>query len=344
MCLRARIYRGSAVDPFGMRFVILGAGAIGGVVGGRLHQHGFEVVLVARGAHLDAIRSDGLRLEDPDGHLTLSIPAVGSVRDIRWSDTDVVMLAVKGQDTIAALDELRVVAPPCVPVFCLQNGTESERRALRVFPNIYGVCVMCPATFLVPGVVQAESAPVSGLLDLGRYPIGIDDVGAAVAGALSASSFDSRALADVMPWKRAKLLMNLRNAVHLVCAPGTGQEVAGRAREEAIRCFDAARLEVTPREADLARRNGLLDIRPVAGRPRGGSSSWQSVARGTGSIETDLLNGEVVLLGRLHGVPTPVNTALQALAHEVAREVRAPFSMTEDAFLDQLDLPTPPQG
>jgi 2-dehydropantoate 2-reductase len=58
----------------------------------------------------------------------------------------------------------------------------------------------------------------------------------------------------------------------------------------------------------------------VGGRQRAGGSSWQSIARGAGSIETDYLNGEIALLGRLHGVPTPVNAAMQRLAARMVRE------------------------
>ena len=67
---------------------------------------------------------------------------------------------------------------------------------------------------------------------------------------------------------------------------------------------------------------------PAAGARRGGGSSWQSLTRGTGSIEADYLNGEIVLLGREHGVPTPVNELLQRLANQFARERRAPGSIT----------------
>jgi 2-dehydropantoate 2-reductase len=71
-----------------------------------------------------------------------------------------------------------------------------------------------------------------------------------------------------------------------------------------------------------------VQARPVNGSARSGGSSWQSLARGTGSIEADFLNGEIVLLGREHGVPTPVNEALQRLANQAAREGSAPGSMT----------------
>jgi 2-dehydropantoate 2-reductase len=77
-------------------------------------------------------------------------------------------------------------------------------------------------------------------------------------------------------------------------------------------------------------------MRPIRGLPRAGGSSWQSLTRGTGSIETDYLNGEIVLLGRLHGVPTPVNALLCRLANEMAAARRAPGGLSPEAFLAQL--------
>ena len=66
------------------------------------------------------------------------------------------------------------------------------------------------------------------------------------------------------------------------------------------------------------------------GSLRAGGSTWQSLARGATALETDYLNGEITYLGRLHGVPTPVNEALQRLAAEGARARVAPGSMSLD--------------
>lgn len=63
-----------------MRYIIIGAGAVGGTIGARLHEGGHDVVLVARGAHLGALRADGLRFGTPQGTRTLRIPAVGELR------------------------------------------------------------------------------------------------------------------------------------------------------------------------------------------------------------------------------------------------------------------------
>ena len=77
---------------------------------------------------------------------------------------------------------------------------------------------------------------------------------------------------------------------------------------------------------DKARRGDWLRLAPVGNGRRPGGSTWQSLARGT-PVEVDYLNGEIVLLGRLHGVPAPVNEMLQRAAHEAAAAGAAPGSI-----------------
>jgi len=117
-----------------MRYVVYGAGAIGGVVGIRLAQQGFDVVLIARGDHLSAIRRDGLTLQSPDGSVTLAVSAIERPSDIVFRPADdLVVLATKTQDSASALDTVRDAGGADVPVLCLQNGVESARIALRRF-------------------------------------------------------------------------------------------------------------------------------------------------------------------------------------------------------------------
>jgi len=78
------------------------------------------------------------------------------------------------------------------------------------------------------------------------------------------------------------------------------------------------------------RTETVSPFRAVDGVEHQGSSSWQNLERGAGTIEVDYLNGEIVLLGREHGVPTPVNEALQTLAASAAREGRSPGSVGTD--------------
>jgi 2-dehydropantoate 2-reductase len=317
-----------------MRFVIFGAGAIGGVIGGRLHQHGQEVLLIARGAHHEAIRDHGLTVESGDARDTFPLPVFERPAEIDFAPDDVVVLAVKSDATVDALDALRAAAPPTVRVVCAQNGVANERAALRRFAAVYGVCVMCPAAHLEPGVVQAYSTPIAGLLDLGRYPSGVDETARAIAAAFASATFESEPRFDIMRWKYAKLLMNLGNAAEALFERSEEmRELVRRAREEGAACLRAAGIEFVSDEEDRDRRGDRLTVRPINGARRGGGSSWQSLARGTGAIETDYLNGEVVLLGRLHGLATPANELLRELAVEAARAGRPPGqARAEDAL------------
>jgi 2-dehydropantoate 2-reductase len=317
-----------------MRFAIYGAGAVGGVIGGRLCEHGHDVVLIGRGQQLTAIRDHGLRLESPGGSATLHLPIVESPNQIAWANDDVVLLTMKTQDTAGALRDLAASAPAGIPLVCTQNGVENERLALRWFENVYGICVMCPAGYLTPGVVQAWSYPVSGLLDIGRYPSGSDETAKAIAAALSTSTFQSEVRSDIMRWKYGKLLMNLGNAIEALCGiPARSGPVPAMARQEGIDCLSAAGIDFVPESEDKARRGDLLRIGVIEGKSRQGGSSWQSLFRQTRHIEADYLNGEIVLLGRRHGIPTPVNAALQRLANQLAASGRPPGSMTTEELL-----------
>ena len=90
------------------------------------------------------------------------------------------------------------------------------------------------------------------------------------------------------------------------------------------------------RDEDRARRGDLMTMGEIDGRPRTGGSSWQSLERGTGNIETDHLNGEIVLLGRLYGIPTPTNELLQRRAAKAARDRLPQGSVSADELLAEL--------
>ena len=333
LCARL-VARGVRVTIPSMRFVVVGAGAVGGVVGGRLAQHGHAVVLVARGPQYEALRAGGLRIESPAGAVHVDVPVVERPDQIDWRPDDVVLLAVKTQDSDAALADLAAVAPRTVALVCMQNGVANERLALRRFANVYGICVACPTGFLTPGVVEAWSAPTTGLLDIGRFPSGIDAMAEAIAARFRSASFDAQARADIMRWKYGKLLLNLGNAIEAICGPGARRgRVAVLTRREGMACLEAAGIDFVGEQEDTARRADHLQLGPIAGHTRPGGSSWQSLRRRVRSIETDYLNGEIVLLGRLLGVPTPVNELLQRLANQMAHDATPPASLTMDELL-----------
>jgi 2-dehydropantoate 2-reductase len=318
-----------------MRFVIFGAGAIGGAVGARLHQSGHDVTLIARGAHLDAIRRTGLTLVTPAERCVLPLMVAADPGEVNWTGEEVVLLATKSQDTLGALAALRGVAGAAVPVVCVQNGVENERVALRLVESVYGAVVMLPAAHLEAGTVEAYGAELTGMIDVGRYPEGVDDRCEEICAALSRSRLESHPSPDVMRLKYAKLLLNLSNVVGALFTAGNARtELSELVREEGRAVLDAAGIDHdAPEVSDIEARWRRWGVRDIDGRDRAGSSTWQSLARGTGALETDYLNGEIVLLGRLHGVPTPVNERLCALAAAAARDGTRPETLSADGLL-----------
>jgi 2-dehydropantoate 2-reductase len=302
-----------------MKYVVYGAGAVGGVIGANLHKAGIDVTLVARGEHLAALQQRGLRLDTQAGSERLDIPAVGGAAQVGWSDDTVVLLTVKSQQTAAALDDLAAHAPAGTPVVSVQNGVANEEAVLRRFRDVYSICVMLPSAHLEPGVVAQKCSPTPGILDVGRIPRRSDDLDEAIAADLRRAGFESQPRPDIMAWKYRKLVMNLGNGVDAVCAPGEAtDELVRRARDEGDLVLRFAGVVAVTPEEDAERRGDILRSGTGAWPP--GGSTWQSVQRGAGSVEIDYLAGEIVLLGRLHRIPTPVNELLQRVVSEVARD------------------------
>ena len=318
-----------------MRYVVYGAGAVGGVIGGHLHLAGVDVTLVARGTHLAAIRRDGLVLDRAEGREAVPVPAVGGAGEAEWDADTVALLCVKGHQTAAALDDLAAHVPTDTVVVSAQNGIGNEPAILRLFEATYGICVMLPATHLEPGVVVQKCHPTPGILDLGRVPEGVDATAEAIAADLRGAGFESVPRPDIMAWKRRKLVMNLGNAVDAACAPGdAATELEERARAEGEQVYAAAGLACISSAEDRERRGDILRRRDDLHVPLGGST-FQSLSRGT-ATEVDQLNGEIVLLGRLNGVPTPANALLQETCRVLARDGGAPRSVDAADLLARL--------
>jgi 2-dehydropantoate 2-reductase len=316
-----------------MRYVLYGAGGIGGVIGARLFQKGHEVALIARGAHLEALKRDGLTLRSPEETVTLPVPAFGHPSEIELGADDVVLLTMKSQDTAPALVDLRAAAPD-VPVVCAQNGVANERMALRRFDRVYGMLVILPAVHLEPGVVLTHTTGVGGVLDAGCYPNGVDPLIEQVTADLRDAGFAALTDANIMRMKYTKLLQNCGNVIQALCGPDAAAgDLARLVREEVTRVYEAAGIDYAPL-TELRERASGMQMGEIEGETRWGGSTWQSLARGAGSIETDYLNGEIALLGALHGVPAPYNRLLQRLAAAEARERREPASYTPEQLIE----------
>src|SRR5271168_5262627 len=319
------------------RYVIVGAGAIGGTVGGVLSRAGIPTVLVARGRHAEILSADGLTLTTPDGTFHTPVSAVSRPEQLQLTRHDVLIFTTKTQQLDAALlewvdqpvhgpDGVVGTAGDLLPVLTALNGVAAEEKALRYFRRVFGVCVWLPAVHLEPGEVIVRSWPVVGQFHIGRWPASPSthadgQLLQRLAATWTAAGIRMRVVDDVAPWKYNKLLSNLANAAGALSADGADlTQVVAALRAEGKRVLRDAGIEFVSFEISTAARADGPTPRPVPGRNTGPSNStWQSLSRNTGNVETDFFNGEIVRLAHRHGIAAPVNAALARAARSVVR-------------------------
>jgi 2-dehydropantoate 2-reductase len=141
--------------------------------------------------------------------------------------------------------------------------------------------------------------------------------------------FASMVTEEIETLKWGKLLSNVLNALEVLCGPNAdGDDLSQMVRDEAVACLTAHGVDVARATSLANARSKLVNYHPIGSIRRVGSSSWQSVLRGTGNVETDYLNGEIVALGHRYGIQTPVNALLVRRANEMARAGRAPGTVS----------------
>jgi 2-dehydropantoate 2-reductase len=319
------------------RYVIVGAGAIGGTVGAVLTRAGISTVLVARGRHAETLAAAGLTLRTPDGTFHTPVTAVSGAEHLRLTPDDVLVFTTKTQQLDVALqqwvdqpvhgpDGALGIAGDLLPVLTALNGVAAEEKALRYFRRVFGVCVWLPAVHLEPGEVIVRSWPVVGQFHIGRWPASSSTPADGqllqrLAATWTAAGIRMRVVDDVAPWKYNKLLSNLANAAGALSTDGADlTRVVAALRAEGEHVLRDAGIEFVSFEISTAARADGPTPRPVPGRNTGPSNStWQSLSRNTGNVETDFFNGEIVRLAHRHGIAAPINAALARAARSAVR-------------------------
>jgi 2-dehydropantoate 2-reductase len=178
------------------------------------------------------------------------------------------------------------------------------------------VSILRPARFTETGQIVAGGDPQVGVVTVGRFTTGVDATRNRIAADLYHSGYLAEQSSDIRRWKSAKLLHNVRNVLELFQGPADLRGEIGEAlQEEARRTLQAAGYRIaiqSERTVDISK----WSVAQNAGIHPGQQSTWQSFIRGSSS-EVDFLNGEIVMLGRLHGILTPYNEAVQAIAGEL---------------------------
>src|ERR1700733_4697052 len=201
----------------GRRYVIIGAGAIGGTVGGVLARAGVAAVLVARGRHAETLATTGLTLRTPDGTFHTPVTAVSGAEHVRLTSDDVLVFTTKTQQLDAALQEwvdqsvhssdgVTGTAGDLLPALTALNGVVAEEKALRYFRRVFGICVWLSAVHLEAGEGIVRSWPVAGQFHVGRWPARLrtpadTELLRELDAAWTAAGIRINVVDDIAPWK-----------------------------------------------------------------------------------------------------------------------------------------------
>src|SRR2546425_9259217 len=306
-----------------MEVAVYGAGAIGSLVGARLHEAGARVHLIGRQEHVDAIRANGLLVKGPNEARLVRLPATTTLAD----SADMILLTVKSQDVTSACRDIAGLHSSAT-VVTMQNGVRSDGEAAGILgrDRVVGCVLNISATFLAPGVVEQNT---SALLQVGApFPESATRVDAVLT--LLSLAIRTEHVPDIARARWTKLMANLNNAIMAI----TGLPIGKALRHAGLANLAIATIREGVKTAQLggfgldqsrrARTFRLMSTLPMSlsyvvfGKRLAGNfppdstygpSTLQSLKRGSSS-ELDYLNGEIVTLGQRIGRSTPYNTGL----------------------------------
>ena len=296
-----------------MRIAVMGTGGTGGYFGGLLARAGEEVTFIARGAHLESIRKNGLAVKSVlAGDFTVSATATDNPGDI--GPVDFVLFCVKAYDNAVVAERIRPLIGPATVVLSVQNGIDNEQQIGEVIgPDpIVGCVSYVSSTIESPGVIAQTGGP--GTLVFGEMQGGTSARTEALQNTLQNSKIAAELHADIQValWQKFLGICGVNGITALTRLP-MGEIVACRETHnlmkgtmEEVEAVARAKGAKLPEECVDQSMDFFSSLEPSL---RG--SMYYDLAAGR-RLELDILNGTVVRLGGAHGVPTPINFAIYA--------------------------------
>jgi len=297
-----------------MRIAVMAAGAVGGYFGARLAAAGHDVAFIARGAHRDAMRREGLRIESSLGDLHLKdLIVTDDASEV--GPVDVVLFAVKLWDTETSGEQTRPLLGPNTRVITLQNGVDSFERLAPILGNeaAIGGATYVVTTIARPGVIRHTGTYAK--IRCGRLDRRPDPVLAGYIDEMKAAKLDIT-LSDNMLldlWKKFVLLSgtsgitaSTRQPLGVIRDDEDMRALFYKLMHETMAAGRTAGVEFPPdfpAELDRAVAGFAPDMR---------ASMANDLAAGN-RLELDWLAGKVVALGRKYAVPTPAQEAVYAI-------------------------------
>ena len=295
-----------------MRIAVMGAGGVGGFFGGRLAQAGHDVVFIARGKHLEALRAKGLRMKSPAGDATLKVTAVDD--PAAAGAVDVVLFAVKLWDTESAAERLRPLLAADGVVIPFQNGVESIARIGAVLgrEQVMGGAAYIAARIGEPGVIVQTGTMAR--LRFGALAPSQRASAQAFHAACVEAGIDAELADDIVRvlWEKFVLLVAV-----------SGTTTVARSRIGVVRADPDLRwlLESAMRETwQVGRKRGIAladdlvaaTLKMVDGLPAEMTSSMHGDLDAGGRLEAPWLAGAVARMAAEDGLQAPANRAIYA--------------------------------
>ncbi|MGZ6028117.1 MAG: ketopantoate reductase family protein [Myxococcaceae bacterium] len=297
-----------------MRIAILGAGAVGGYDGAVLARAGHEVQLLARGSHLDAIRTGGLRVTEPDG--TVWVPTVAATDDLAaLRGAELALVTVKAYD----LDAIGAIAADLArhgaTVLPLLNGVEAAERLEQLGvprQSLLGGLAVISAERTGPGQIHRKSQ--FNRVVVGELEGGLSERARGIAAVLGGAGIEARRSAE-MPlelWRKFVFITTMasccglaRTSIGPLRTAPLGQALLERATAESVAVGRATGIRFAADEVSRV-------LEQVRSLPATMKPSFLLDLEHGGPTELDVLGGAVSRLGRQLGVPTPVHDSAVA--------------------------------
>jgi len=312
-----------------MRIAVMGAGAVGGYFGARLAASGIDVTFVARGQHLMTMRRDGLRVKSIRGDLEIHSEFAASSDQI--APVDLVLFAVKSQDTEEAARALAPFMARSTAVLSLQNGVDNADKIARLWGgdrSLAGVAYIS-ARMSAPGVIEHSGG---GRIVLGSLHAGGQQNARTVDAILAQARIPCEVRSDIREVLWRKLAWNAPFCALSCLLHMTVGDILGTASLEALvrACIDEVRdaarcrgIELPPSTAQeaLSASASLRDVKP---------SMLQDLEAGK-PLEHEALNGIVVKILQQSGKRAPINEILYTALKHIDRDLRAKRSGSKES-------------
>jgi 2-dehydropantoate 2-reductase len=335
-----------------MNIVVLGAGAVGSVLGGLLALRKHDVLLVCRDHHADAITENGgLRLRSATGDYFAQLRASSSLEAADLDDDACVLITAKSYDTEGCVEQLASLAPSELPIVCFQNGIANEELTASRFENVYGgVCRMTCS------MIQGGQASFRGFgrVLVGKHPKGSDALAKNLVKAFEDAGCQSCASRNIAADKWLKLAVNTQSTFHAIVDPRDHE--ANEFYELKVSILDEAKKvlkahKVRPRSCDgkdLTIDEIITELRkPRAPRHSSGmkvrNSTWQNLYLKRDRIENEFFHGPVIEMGRKYGVAVPYNEVALELVTKCHSDQLGPGALRLSDVLAAVDERTQSQ-